>query len=227
MTSVNTVDDVFSSIGLRTEADAAADAASESKSQQADFLLLMTEQIKHQNPLNPLEGKDFLAQLAQFSQVEELAKLNQAFNDLSESVVADQSLQAANLVGREALVSANAGYLEADGSLDGMAELPSPTGDLTVIIYDEIGQPVRHLNLGGQTSGQVSFSWDGMRDDGQWAGTGTYRVEALADTTEGSQGVPTLIASRVDSISMGNSGGLTVNLAGIGAVPYDAIRAIQ
>ncbi len=225
MTSVNSASDLYSSIGLRTEAE--VPESNGAASQQADFLLLMTEQIKHQNPLNPLEGKDFLAQLAQFSQVEELAKLNKAFNELAASVVSDQSLQAASMIGRDALVAGNVGYLDVDAPLRGAAIVPQSAGDVTLNVYDQVGQLVRSVPLGGQTAGQMNFAWDGMMDNGEWAGSGVYRVEVLAETAEGIVALDTLTASRVESVSLGDSGGVVVNLAGVGSVPYSSIRALM
>jgi flagellar basal-body rod modification protein FlgD len=224
MNPVGEVQDLYTKLGLRGESDAAQQSGNE---QKMDFLLLMTEQIKHQNPLNPLEGQDFLAQLAQFSVVDELTKLNSAFEQLSSSVVSDQSLQAAGLIGHQAQVAGDRGSLSADAPLEGAVELAATTGELRVNFYDESGQFMRQLNLGAQPAGQVSFRWDGTRDNGEWAGAGAYRIEALAETAEGTVAAPTLVNARVDSISLGDGGGLVLNLAGVGPVAYADVKAIK
>ncbi len=46
------------------------------------FLKLLVTQIKNQNPLNPQDGAQFLAQLAQFSQVEQLVAIRQNLDDI-------------------------------------------------------------------------------------------------------------------------------------------------
>ena len=42
---------------------------------QDDFLKLLVTQLQHQDPLNPIENQDFIAQTAQFTQLEQLTKL--------------------------------------------------------------------------------------------------------------------------------------------------------
>ncbi len=225
MPDINASQDIFSSIGVRTAADAPVQKES---SKQADFLLLMTEQIKHQNPLNPMEGADFLAQLAQFSTVEQLANLNASFDQLSDNLLSDQSLQAASLIGKDAQVVSSTGYLGTEGALKGSVELPLPAGALQVNIYDQVGQLVRQLELGAHPAGEANFAWDGMKDNGEWAGSGTYRMEALADTGQGSQALDILLNARVNGVTLGSQGGgLTLDLAGIGPVSYGDIRAFR
>lgn len=59
------------------------------------FLQLLVTQMKYQDPLNPADDTDFIAQLAQFSSLEQLQNLNQSFSDTG----------AMNMVGKTATVS--------------------------------------------------------------------------------------------------------------------------
>jgi flagellar basal-body rod modification protein FlgD len=224
MSAVTASQEYLSSIGIRTEPEVVAES---NASQKADFLLLMTEQIKHQNPLNPMEGADFLGQLAQFSMVEGIEQLNASFASLSDELVADQSLQAASMIGKHALVASQYGHLGSETPISGVIDVPQP-GQVTLNFYDEVGQLVRQLDLGTHNAGPLEFSWDGMRDNGQWAGTGTYRIEAVAETGEGPQALPTLVESRVESVNLWDSGGgLTLNLEGLGTTYYNDIYALK
>lgn len=51
------------------------------------FLRLLTTQLSHQDPLNPMEDREFIAQLAQFSSLEQMQNLNQNFEKQSEEIL--------------------------------------------------------------------------------------------------------------------------------------------
>ena len=61
------------------------------------FLKLFTKQVQMQNPMEPMNNTDFLAQLAQFSSVEQMSNLNASFEKL---LGVQQALQAGSLVGK-------------------------------------------------------------------------------------------------------------------------------
>jgi len=62
------------------------------------FLRLLTTQIQMQNPLEPLSGQEFVAQLAQFSTVEQLESTNRQLTILQRAEAITQSLA---LIGRQ------------------------------------------------------------------------------------------------------------------------------
>lgn len=65
-----------------------------------EFLHLLVTQLRNQNPLDPIKDGEFIAQLAQFSTLEGLEKLNAKFEDL---LTVQQLTQGADLIGRTAL----------------------------------------------------------------------------------------------------------------------------
>src|SRR4051812_6621537 len=91
--------DLFSSLGLSKTT-----AAKKQELGQGDFLRLMTEQLKNQDPLKPMESTQFLAQLAQFTSVQGIQNLNTSFGSLASSLTSNQALQGASLVGERVLV---------------------------------------------------------------------------------------------------------------------------
>ena len=98
--------DVYSSLGLGGAAKPAAGKNADALG-QADFLRLMTEQLKHQDPLNPMENSAFLGQLAQFSTVQGIQNLNASVAGFSSAMASDQLLRGATMVGREVLLPAS------------------------------------------------------------------------------------------------------------------------
>ncbi len=193
---------------------------------QEQFLELMTAQLENQDPFKPMESGDFLGQIAQFSTVQGIGDLNDAFAGLSQSLVSNQALQAANLVGREVLAPTGVAALRQGGSLRGNVELPAASGEVVVNVYDQSGQLVRRLDLGSQTAGPVAFQWDGLKNDGQFAPPGTYFISAEASMDGRFEAVETLLASEVRSVTLSNSGGLLLDLDGIGSLDFSEVRQI-
>jgi len=193
---------------------------------QEEFLELMTAQLQNQDPMKPMESGEFLTQIAQFSTVEGVGDLNEAFGKLSESLVSNQALQAANLVGRSVLAPTGLAALREGGTISGTVELPAASNDVAVNVYDQAGQLVRRVELGSQAAGSVSFQWDGLKDDGQFASPGTYFVNAEASVDGRTEAVDTLLESQVRSVTLSNSGGLLLDLEGVGSLDFSEVQQI-
>jgi len=193
---------------------------------QEQFLELMTAQLQNQDPFKPMESGDFLSQIAQFSTVEGIGDLNDAFSGLSQSLVSNQALQATNLVGREVLAPTGVAALSQGGSIRGNVELPAASGEVVVNVYDQAGQVVRRLELGSQAAGPVAFQWDGLKNNGQFASPGSYFISAEASIDGQFESVETLLASEVRSVTLSNSGGLLLDLDGIGSLDFSEVRQI-
>jgi flagellar basal-body rod modification protein FlgD len=193
---------------------------------QEEFLELMTAQLQNQDPLKPMENGDFLAQIAQFSTVEGIGDLNKNFNALSDSLVSNQALQATNLVGRKVLAPTGVAALKAGGSIRGSVELPAASGEVIVNVRDQSGAVVRRLELGSQAAGSVDFQWDGLKNDGQFAAPGNYFLSTEASIDGQFESVDTLLASDVRSVTLSNSGGLLLDLDGVGALDFSEVRQI-
>jgi len=154
--------------------------------------------------------------------------LNTSFDSFSRSMVSDQALQASNLVGRDVLVPMNMGNLTTGGSIDGVVGLDSSASDVTVLVQDASGALIREISLGTRPQGEVSFSWDGLMDSGDYAPPGLYQVTARA-TQDGKEIAPYLLTeARVDSVSIGNAGEeLALNLRGLGMVSFKDVAEIR
>lgn len=214
------------SIGIRSLAQLRSQDADRTQLGQEDFLELMTTQLQNQDPFKPMENGDFLAQIAQFSTVSGIQDLQSSFESLSQSLVSNQALQASGLVGRTVLVPTGLAALEEGGSIGGLVDVPASSNEVKVTVTDESGQTIRTLSLGGQPAGDARFKWDGIKDDGSFAAPGTYFVSASANYEGNDVALDTQTYAAVDSVTLGNNGGLQLDLRGVGRLDFSHVRQI-
>ena len=225
MTIANNIENNFAA--LNPAATAAVDKKS-NELDQADFMSLLVAQIENQDPTKPMDASQFMDQLTQLSTVNGIQDLNTSFNGLADKLSSEQSLQAANLVGRDVLIPGGQGILDTKGAISGSVTLPQSASDLTLKIYNPQGEEVRTLPLGGHASGDVQFQWDGFYDDGSSAGAGHYNIVAEAFIGGTQQAVEVALDTRVDSVTLNQDGtGTTLNLASGAAVPLSTIQQIK
>ena len=195
---------------------------------QEEFLKLMTTQLTHQDPTNPMENGDFLAQMAQFGTVSGIQDLQNLFKSFASSISSDQALQASSLVGRYVSIPSREGVLPAGGEIKGQLDLPGNASRVTLKIVDaQSGETVRTLDLGSHSSGAVPFAWDGYNDNNVLAHPGVYRLEAAADVNGVNTALATEVFSKVESVVLGNGQqGVSVNLEGLGTIGFNEITQI-
>jgi len=194
-----------------------------------DFLTLMLAQLKNQDPTSPVNSNTFLTQLAQLSEVQGITSLNTSFSALSSSFSSGQALQASSLLGHHALVSSSTAQLAAGGTASGAVNVPQSTSSVVLSITDSSGNVVRTLGLGAQSAGAASFSWDGKAANGAQVPAGKYTLSAqYAGQIKGGAAATTAVNGTVESVSMGaGSTGLTLNVAGVGSVPFTSLQQIS
>ncbi len=217
--------DVYAQLGLSNPTIANNDDRNQLG--QDDFLALMTAQLSHQDPFKPLEDGEFIAQMAQFSSVDSLQKLESSFSDLAVALSSSQALQASTLVGNDVLVPADVVYLEAEGGASGIVGgLTSPVTDATLTITDASGQTIRSINLGNLDSSEASWEWDGTNDNGERVAEGTYQISINGNQGGENFQFQSLVAAQVESVSLGGAEGVVLNLIGLGPVRLDDVSRI-
>lgn len=192
-----------------------------------EFMDLMLAQLKNQNPLEPQDNGEFISQLAQFSSLEEMQKLSSTVNDVVGQFRSTQALQASAMVGKTVMAPSDIGVLGVEGEVKGSIEVPASTGGLRLSIQNRSGELVRQIDLGNSPAGVKSFSWDGQDGNGNALPPGPYKMVAEASYPEGTVQLSTMVSANVDSVSLGQSGSITLNLAGMGSIALSDVRQIN
>ncbi|MCC6301910.1 MAG: flagellar hook assembly protein FlgD [Gammaproteobacteria bacterium] len=209
MTTVNT--QVLDNLGLSLSSQTTQSSGDLGKS---DFLKLMTTQLQNQDPTKPMESGEFFSQIAQFSMVAGVEELKTSFQQVADAMYSTQSLQASAMVGRSVLIPGNAVTLTAGESMTAGVALPASTANLVVGVVDDSGQLVRRFDLGPQSGGNLSFTWDGLDGDGAAMPSGDYYLVAQMDYDGEAVALDTMVTSKVNSVVMGKSGqGIMLNLS--------------
>lgn len=192
------------------------------------FLQLLVTQMQNQNPLDPQDNSEFVAQLAQFSSLETMQNLSTSVDSISTMYQSSQALQASSLVGRSVTVDAGSTYVDTSKAMTGSVVLPSSSTDTTVKIYDSTGtNVVRTIDLGTQAAGTTSFSWDGTDDSGAAVAAGSYSFVANGSLSGTATSLSTYLPATVNSVTMGTTGSdMTLNLAGGTQVALAKIKQI-
>lgn len=195
---------------------------------QEDFLRLLTTQLTTQDPTNPVENEEFVAQMAQFSTLTGIQELSTSFETLSQTLLQGQTLEAAGLVGRDVLIPASTIELAEGQALSGAVDLSASASQVKVDIYGSSGELVRTLDLGSASAGLQEFEWDGLLDDGTSAPAGRYEVRVTAQVDGATEALTTLLDGQVKSVSVdsANDEGLMLNVQGIGAVSFANVQRV-
>jgi len=163
------------------------------------FLTLLTTQLQHQNPLDPLDTNQFTAQLVQFASVEQQWKQNEQLTSLINLQKSAQATQALAFVGNT--VAVDGSKTELDGSATWNVKAPKDT-NASIVITNSAGQTVFSGNS-ALSAGNASFLWDGKGNDGVQYPKGTYTLTATGKDSSGtSVAISTEVQGVVDSVDL-------------------------
>ncbi|MCU0530868.1 MAG: flagellar hook assembly protein FlgD [Syntrophales bacterium] len=161
-----------------------------------EFLKMLIAQLKNQDPLNPLDGTAFTAQLAQFSSLEQLQNINTQLTAFTKQQQALGNTQAVNLIGREVLAKGNT--VHAEGSPVSLSyQLQSDAAEGLVRIYDANGALADALTFRNQRQGLNTLTWS---PPSSLAGDCTFEVSAV-DGSGKSVGVDAMVQGEVTAVN--------------------------
>jgi flagellar basal-body rod modification protein FlgD len=166
------------------------------------FLTLLVAQLRHQDPLNPMEGTEFTAQLAQFSSLEQLQNVNDNLSNMQVNQAEELIFKAMDFMGKEVDVQGNDLTLAEDTPAKGGFHMEA-SGDCVVTVFDAQGTAVKNIPMGFMEPGTHSFEWDGTGDNGDTMEEGIYNFDVTAvDGTGQTLPVETFISGRVDRVNI-------------------------
>jgi flagellar basal-body rod modification protein FlgD len=149
------------------------------------FMKLLVSELKNQDPLNPMESRDMIAQLAQLSSVERLDTINASLKALN-SGMSDMSNNAnVGLIDKRITADGSKVDLESAGAVALDYSLNTAADKVDVVIRNSEGTLVRTLTLADQTAGAHHITWDGKDDHGVRAATGAYTTQVNATDSKG------------------------------------------
>lgn len=167
------------------------------------FLTMLVAQLENQDPLNPMDGTDFSAQLAQFSQLEQLMNLNESMDALSGSFAEKSEDSVMQYLGKQ--VTGNVDTMNVDeGTVSGGFYSLTQPSDVMISITDADGNTVKTLYDGQQNAGSHLISWDGTDNNGDAVEDGTYHYTVQANSGYGYVNVDTTVTGEVEGIAYNN-----------------------
>lgn len=210
-----------------TTASGASTATGKTKTtlDQSDFLTLLTTQLKNQDPFEPMDNTQMVAQMAQFSSVAGISEMNKTLSGVATKLGSTSASDAMSYVGKTVLTEGNTAYPKSTGGLDGAIELDDAANAVTVSIADAQGGTLRSLQLGAQKKGTVAFDWDGKDGSGNPVGAGPFTITAFATSGDKTVTSRTLVWAPVESVSLPSSGTPKLKVYGVGDVDPSDIRS--
>jgi flagellar basal-body rod modification protein FlgD len=213
-TSVATSRAASQTAGAAPSADKAGQA-----SDYETFLRMLTTQLKHQDPLNPMESTDFAVQLATFSQVEQTQKSNELLATITGQLGMTGMAELANWVGMEARSPSPVLY---EGTPITLVPDPAALADQAVLLVKNAEGRV--LARQDHPASDAPFTWPPEGSDLP-AGRYSFELESL----RGGQVVATTPVETYGRIveARGSVGGTMLVLAGDIEVASASVTAVR
>lgn len=156
-----------------------------------EFLKMFTTQLKYQNPMDPMSNQDFTAQLAQFSSLEQLTKINTNLTDsLTTNALLNKSINnnmATTLIGKQIRVEGNSVLLKNGTASDLLFTISEDAYKATMTIKDSNGKEIRTITKDFYAKGNQSYSWDGRDNAGNMVEDGEYTYSIQATNAAGEE----------------------------------------
>lgn len=160
------------------------------------FLVLLTTQLQHQDPLEPMDTQQFTQQLVQYSQIEQQIAMNEKLDAMVQLQLAGASNVGLNYVGLEANYVGSDFHFDGEKPVEMTYVFDGAAFASQVSVLDEAGNTV-YTQKGEAGTGPFEFTWDGRNTGGELVDPGTYSVTAGAADASGNNLTSTTVVSGI------------------------------
>jgi flagellar basal-body rod modification protein FlgD len=195
-----------------------------------DFLQLLVTKLKNQDPLNPMDDEAFVAELAQFSSLEQLQNLNDSLsNSLDYDYLQMQTINntmATSLIGKEIKASYSDVYLDTVNQPEIGYTLADDAATVQISVMDADGNVVARRTVEDADAGNNTYTWDGEDNFGERLPEGNYTIEVDAYDADGASVTSSIyVQGRVTGVVY-NSGSAYLQVNGM-EIPLSGISEIS
>lgn len=188
------------------------------------FLLLLTTQLQHQDPLSPLEPTEFTGQLVQFASVEQSITTNKHMEDLLAVQGASLAASVVGFIGTEVEAEMNLLPVQ-DGEGNFTYTLSDNAKNVVITIMDDKGN-LMHTKAGDIAAGQHEYTWDGKDANGVQVPDGAYMVSVTPiGFSDDPIAVKTVIKADITGVNM--ESGETMLEANGALIPLDKVLTVN
>ena len=166
------------------------------------FLRLLVTQMQYQDPLDPQENEQFVAQLAQFSQLEQLTDANSSLETLYLAISSMNNASMTQLLGRDVVAYGDTFTYDGSGEETLHYDASSDVSSATLTVTNENGSVVWSQELGSLEAGEGQIAWDGSTISNGTAEAGQYTFKIEGYDADGDDvAVTEMLHGRVDGMS--------------------------
>ncbi len=195
---------------------------------KTEFLTLFTTQLQNQNPLDPVNNEAFVAQLAQFSQLEASTNMSASLETMAKRMKSDRFMNGANLIGKQVTAPMGNARYEKGSTISGLVSIPAGADSVSLDVMDAQGKKIYTQTLGRQMPGDLKLSWNGATDAGEPAPSGIYKIVATVNSMGKIIQTPISTPMTVKSVTYSPADDdLIVELEGGATVPLSQISRID
>ncbi len=190
-----------------------------------DFLKLFVTQLQNQDPMNPDDGTEMAAKLAQFNGLEQMMNVNKGIEKLIAAQGTERNMQMMDYIGKEVTIDGGRVRLH-----DGVAtatefSTETPLAATTLEVRDGNGILVNQVDLGPMDTGTHALTWDGKTHDGRQLNEGIFTYSITARNMDG-QNIPISLSSKakINGVDIKSTDGALYS--DFGKVTFDQIRSV-